>query len=102
MEDTRAFSLTRIRNVRQSQKGSVPGRQRPPALRPCAQEWNSKLHHRDDGDWDPREVDGEDASQFRQVARIDPAVVRFDAPSAEGEAQAQAGPIGSPLFERAE
>ena len=39
---------------------------------------------------------------FRQVARIDPAVVRFDAPSAEGEAKAQAGSIGAALLERAE
>ena len=37
-----------------------------------------------------------------QVARIDPAVVRFDAPSAEGEAKAQAGSIGASLLERAE
>ena len=41
--------------------------------------------------WEPRQVDDEDASPFRQVARIDPAIVRFDAPSAEGEAEAQTG-----------
>ena len=38
----------------------------------------------------------------RQVARIDPAVVRFNAPSAEGEAKTQAGSIGAALLERAE
>ena len=37
-----------------------------------------------------------------QVARIDPATVRFDAPSAEGEAKSQAGSIGASLLERAE
>ena len=59
------------------------------------------LEHRDGGNRDPREVKGEDASPVGQVARRDPAVVRFDAPSAEGEAQAQTGPIGTALFERA-
>ena len=39
----------------------------------------SKLHYRDGGNWEPREVKGEDASPVGQVARIDPAVVRFDA-----------------------
>ena len=62
----------------------------------------SRLHHRDGGNWEPRQVDGEDASPIRQVARIDPAIVRFDAPSAEGEAKAQAGAIGAALLERAE
>ena len=52
--------------------------------------------------WNPRQVDREDASLIRQVARIDPAIVRFDAPSAEGEAKTQAGSIGASLLERAE
>ena len=39
---------------------------------------------------------------FGQVARRDPAIVRLDAPSAEGEAKAQAGSIGAALLERAE
>ena len=50
----------------------------------------------------PRQVNGEDASSVRQVARIDPAMVRFDAPPAEGEAEAQARSIGASLLERAE
>ena len=62
----------------------------------------SRLNDRDGGNWQPRQVDGEDASLTRQVARIDPAIVRFDAPSAEGEAKAQAGSIGAALLERAE
>ena len=60
------------------------------------------LAHRHSGNWEPRQVDGEDASPVRQVARIDPAMVRFDTPPAEGEAKAQAGSIGAALLERAE
>jgi hypothetical protein len=33
----------------------------------------------------PRQVEGEHASSPKQVARVDPAIVRFSAPSAEGE-----------------
>ena len=62
----------------------------------------SRLNGRDGGNWQPRQVDGEDASPSRQVARIDPAVVRFSAPSAEGETKTQAGSIGAALLERAE
>ena len=36
------------------------------------------------------------------VARIDPTIVRFGAPSAEGEAKAQARSIDAALLERAE
>jgi hypothetical protein len=36
------------------------------------------------------------------VARVNPATVRFDARSAEGEAKSQAGSIGAALLERAE
>ncbi len=62
----------------------------------------SRLDDCHGGNWEPRQVDGEDASPIRQVARIDPAIVRFDAPSAEGEAEAKAGSIGAALLERAE
>jgi hypothetical protein len=34
---------------------------------------------------EPRQVDGENASLIRHVARIDPAMIRFDSPSAESE-----------------
>src|SRR5579862_8059451 len=47
-----------------------------------------------------REVDGEDTSDVRKAPRIDPAVVRLDAPPAVGEAKAQAGSIGASLLER--
>src|SRR4029079_16039303 len=49
------------------------------------------------GNWLPRQVDGEHASSPRQVARIDPALVRFSPPSAEGEAKTDAGSIGATL-----
>ena len=62
----------------------------------------SRLRLRDCGNWSPRQVDGEDASFAGQRARIDSAVVSFDAPSAERETQAQARSIGASLFERAE
>ena len=62
----------------------------------------ARLNHRDVENWKPRQVDGEDAAPFRQVARVDPAMVRFDAPSAEGEAQAEPGAVGAALLERAE
>src|SRR4029453_17854584 len=52
--------------------------------------------------WEPRQVDDEDASLVRQVASIDPAIVRFDAPSAQGKAEANTGSIGAALLERAE
>jgi hypothetical protein len=37
--------------------------------------------------WKPRQIDGEDASLPRQVARTDLTIARFSAPSAEGEAK---------------
>ena len=49
----------------------------------------------------PRQVDGEHASLARKVARIDPTVIRFSAPSAEGETKTDAGSIGAALLERA-
>ncbi len=62
----------------------------------------SRLHHRDGGNREPRQVDAKDASHIREVARINPAMVRFNPPSAEGEAKTQAGSIGAPLLEWAE
>ena len=61
----------------------------------------SRLNDRDGGNWLPRQVDGEHASSTREVARIDPAIVRFSAPSAEGETKTHAGSIGAALLERA-
>jgi hypothetical protein len=60
------------------------------------------LRHRGAGDGQPRQVDGEDAAPVREVAGINQSLIRFDAPSAEGEAQAHAGAISAALFERAE
>ena len=45
----------------------------------------------------PWQVDDDDASPFRQVARIDPAAICLGAPTAIGEAKAQAGSIGAAL-----
>jgi len=59
------------------------------------------LNDDDGGKWLPRQVDGENASSPRQVSRIDPALVRFSAPSAESETKAHAGSIGAALLERA-
>jgi hypothetical protein len=61
----------------------------------------SRLNNVDGRHWDPRHVDGEHASPARKVARIDPAIVRFSAPSAERETETQAGSIGAALLERA-
>src|SRR5437868_9931641 len=47
-------------------------------------------------------VDREDAPFSRQVAGIDPAVVRFDGPPAEGEPEPHPGAIGAALLERVE
>ena len=51
---------------------------------------------------EPGQFDGEDTSAIVSVARVDPAPVRFDSSSGEGEAQALAGSIGVSLLERAE
>ena len=59
-----------------------------------------RLNDYDGGKWLSRQVDGEHASSPRQVARIDPALIRFRAPSAEGEAKTDAGSIGAALLER--
>src|SRR4029079_13542782 len=58
------------------------------------------LNDHDGRNWLPRQVEDEHASSPRQVARIDPAIVRRGAPSAEGEAKTQAGSIGAALLER--
>jgi len=60
-----------------------------------------RLNDHDGGKWLPRQVEGEHASSPRQVVRIDPAIVRFSAPSAEGEAKTQAGSIAAALLELA-
>ena len=50
----------------------------------------------------PREVDGKDASRIREVARIDPAMVRFNGPPAEREAKTETCSIRAVLLERTE
>jgi hypothetical protein len=60
------------------------------------------LTEREDGHGAPREVDGKDASFVKEVARRDPAMVRFGGPSAERDPNAQAGAIGASLLVRAE
>jgi hypothetical protein len=62
----------------------------------------SRLNHFDGRDWEPRQVDGKNTSPTRKVARIDTAIVRFRAPSAERETKTYAGSIGAALLERAE
>jgi hypothetical protein len=61
----------------------------------------SRLNDRDGRNQQPRQVDSEHASPIGEIARIDPAVVRFSAPSAERETKTQAGSIGATLLERA-
>ena len=83
------FRLTRTPNVRKSAKGSFR------AVLAAA----SRPKDRDGGNWHPRQVDGEHASPARQIARIDPAIVRPSAPSAEGETKTHVGSIGAALLE---
>jgi hypothetical protein len=59
------------------------------------------LNDHGSGNWLPRQVDGEHASSPGQVARVDPPLVRFSPPSAEDEANTDAGSIGAALLERA-
>ena len=56
----------------------------------------------DGGNWNPWQLDGKGASLIGHVARVDPAVVRFHAPSAEGKAKTQTGSIGASLLEGTE
>ena len=60
----------------------------------------SGLNHGEGGYWEPRQVDRENASPVRQIARVDPAAIGFSAPSAESETKANAGAIGAALLER--
>jgi hypothetical protein len=59
--------------------------------------YNRGVRNRNSG-----KVDGKDASCTRHVASIDSAVIGFDAPSAEREADTETGSIGAALLERAE
>ena len=58
------------------------------------------MSYRECGNRQARQVDGEDTPAARQVARVDPAVVGFSAPSAEGETQTHPGSVGAALLER--
>ena len=54
------------------------------------------------GHWDSWQVDRKDASLIGDTPGIDPAVVRFNPPSAEGKAKPQTGSIGASLLESVE
>jgi hypothetical protein len=60
----------------------------------------SPVHDGDGGNGDARQIDREDATPTRKIARIDTAIVRFSAPPAEGETKTHARAIGAPLLER--
>ena len=64
--------------------------------------WASRLNLRDGGNSEPGQVDREHASGIREIARIDPPIVRLGAPSAEGETKTQAGSVDAALLEWAE
>jgi hypothetical protein len=49
----------------------------------------------------PRQINGKDASLAEKIARIDAAVIRFRAPSAESQTETHACPIRAALLERA-
>src|SRR5688572_25747460 len=59
----------------------------------------SRLHARGNGSGEPRQVDREDASRSGQIARMEPAMIRLDAPSAEREAKAEARAVRAALLE---
>ena len=50
----------------------------------------------------PRQFDREHAADARYIANIDPPVIRFRAPPAEGQAETEASSIGTELLERME
>ena len=54
------------------------------------------------GNQEPGQVNSKDATPIQQVACIDATIVRFSAPSAEGEPETQAGSIRAPLLEGSE
>jgi hypothetical protein len=60
----------------------------------------SRLNDRDGGNRETGQVDREYASAIREIARIDPAIIRFSAPHAEGETKTHAGAIRAALLER--
>jgi hypothetical protein len=51
---------------------------------------------------EPRQIDGKDASPIGQVACVNATIVRFSAPSAEGEPKTQAGSVRASLLEWSE
>ena len=68
-----------------SREGAEPGRN---ALR-------LRLSYFQSGYGKARQINREDASSAREIARSDPAVVRFGAPSNESQAKTQARPMSS-------
>src|SRR5688572_9468670 len=57
-------------------------------------------HRRDRRHWGPRQIDGEHAPPTGHVGRIESPAIGLGTPSAEGEPDAQAAAIGTPLLER--
>ena len=66
----------------------------------CRDRCESRLRDRECGDREARQIDRKHAPDIRKVARVNAAVARLDGPSAEGEAETQAAPIGAALLER--
>ena len=60
-----------------------------------------RLNHFESGSWNPGEIEREDASLVGKTARVEPAAVRFGAPSAERQTNADTASIRAALFERA-
>jgi hypothetical protein len=48
----------------------------------------------------PRQVDGEDAAAAREIAGINPTIIRLSAPSAEGKTKSQPSSVRALLLER--
>src|SRR4029078_9481892 len=60
----------------------------------------SRLNGLDGEHWLAREIDGENAPPVREIARINPATVCFNTPSAAGKNKTDARSIGAALLER--
>lgn len=60
----------------------------------------SRLHDSECRNWLTPQVNREYASSTREVARRDPTIARFSAPSTKGETQTHAGSIDAALLER--
>jgi hypothetical protein len=101
-----AVAVESARTIRQDPTTNLEAAQRPYRLRYLADEDQVSdvllhpLNDRDGGNWEPGHVDREDASPIREIARIDPTIIRFSAASAVGETKTHVGSIGAALLER--